>query len=111
MPIVARRYETLFILNSELVEEALTTAVAAYTDLLTEKGATDVVTNIRGKRRLAYELNNLKEGVYVQLNYNAETATKAELERTLKLDEKVLRFLTVLDENEFVPVVTEPVEA
>ncbi len=111
MSIVARRYETLFILNSELVEEALTTAVAAYTDLLTGKGAEDVVTNIRGKRRLAYEIKNLKEGVYVQLNYNADTTTKAELERTLKLDEKVLRFLTVLDENEFVPEVKEPVEA
>jgi small subunit ribosomal protein S6 len=111
MSTVARRYETLFILHSELVEEALTTAVAAYTELLASKGAEDVVTNIRGKRRLAYEIKNLKEGVYVQLNYNADTATKAELERTLKIDEKVLRFLTVLDENEFVPEVKEPVEA
>ena len=110
MSIVARRYETLFILNSELVDEALTTAVAAYTDLLTNKGAENVVTNIRGKRRLAYEIKNLKEGVYVQLNYNADAVTKAELERALKLDEKVLRFLTVLDENEFIPEVKEPVE-
>ncbi|MGA7955086.1 MAG: 30S ribosomal protein S6 [Gloeobacterales cyanobacterium] len=110
MSIVARRYETLFILNAELVDEALTTAVAAYTDLLTNKGAEHVVTNIRGKRRLAYEIKNLKEGVYVQLNYDADAATKAELERALKLDEKVLRFLTVLDENEFIPEVKEPVE-
>ncbi|NET11250.1 MAG: 30S ribosomal protein S6, partial [Symploca sp. SIO2B6] len=58
-------------------------------------GAVDIETQHRGKRRLAYEIQRYREGVYIQMNYRSPgTAIKA-MERAMRLGEDVIRYLTI----------------
>lgn len=93
-------YETMYILRTDLGEEATDAAIARYQTLLTEQGAEDIETQHRGKRRLAYEIKRQREGVYIQMNYKAPGTAVAVLERSMRLSEDVLRYLTVKQEVE-----------
>lgn len=95
MPFV---YETMYILRPDLGDEATDQAIAKYQSLLQEQGATDIETQHRGKRRLAYEIDRQREGVYIQMNYQAPGAAIAVMERAMRLSDEVIRYLTVKQE-------------
>ncbi len=90
-----RAYETLLIVKPDVPEEDLATWIEAKKTQLVEQGATDMELNIRGKKRLAYEIGGCKEGVYVQYNYESEPSAVTVLEKALRLDETVLRYMTI----------------
>lgn len=50
-----------------------------------------------GKRRLAYEINKIRDGVYVLVNFTAAPEVVAELERILKISDEVIRYLITKD--------------
>ena len=102
-------YEMMYILRPDLGEEQVDQAIAKYQNILTEQGAEDIEIQHRGKRRLAYEIQRLREGVYIQMNYKAPGSHVAPLERAMRLSEDVIRYLTLKQE---VPAVEtpEPVE-
>ena len=52
-----------------------------------------------GKRRLAYEIEDYKEGQYILMNFEGEGRTSQEIERVMKISEDVIRFLTVRKED------------
>lgn len=91
-------YETMYILRSDLGEEQLEQAIAKYQNLIQEQGAENIEIQHRGKRRLAYEINRQREGVYVQMNYQAPGKVIAPLERAMRLSEDVIRYLTIKQE-------------
>ena len=92
-------YETMYILRPDLNEEAVDEAIGQYQDILKENGADILETQHRGKRRLAYEINRFREGIYIQMNYQAPGAAIAPMERAMRLSEAVIRYLTlVVDE-------------
>ena len=94
-------YETMYILRPELGDEQIEQAIAKYENFLKEQGATDLQIQMRGKRRLAYEINRQREGVYVQMNYEAPGTAIAPMERAMRLSEEVIRYLTIkLEEPE-----------
>lgn len=92
-------YETMYILRPDLGEEATDQAIAKYQTLLRDQGAEILETQHRGKRRLAYEINRQREGVYVQMNYRAPGNAIAPMERAMRLSEEVVRYLTVRQEE------------
>ncbi|MGD1896928.1 MAG: 30S ribosomal protein S6 [Phormidesmis sp.] len=92
-------YETMYILRPDLGDEAVDQAISTYQDMLTEAGATDLETQHRGKRRLAYEINRHREGIYIQMNYAAPGTAIAPMERAMRLNEEVIRYLTILFEE------------
>ncbi len=102
-------YEMMYILRPDLGEEQVDQAIAKYQNLLSEQGAEDIEIQHRGKRRLAYEIQRQREGVYIQMNYKAPGSHVAPLERAMRLSEDVIRYLTLKQE---VPAVEtpEPVE-
>ncbi len=102
-------YEMMYILRSDLGEEQVDQAIAKYQNILTEQGAEEIEIQHRGKRRLAYEIQRQREGVYIQMNYKAPGSHVAPLERAMRLSEDVIRYLTLKQE---VPAVEtpEPVE-
>ena len=102
-------YEMMYILRPDLGEEQVDQAIAKYQNLLSEQGAQDIEIQHRGKRRLAYEIQRQREGVYIQMNYKAPGSHVAPLERAMRLSEDVIRYLTLKQE---VPAVEtpEPVE-
>lgn len=91
-------YETMYILRSDLGEEQIEQAIAKYQSLIQEQGAENIEIQHRGKRRLAYEINRQREGVYVQMNYQAPGKVVAPLERAMRLSEEVIRYLTIKQE-------------
>jgi len=96
-------YETMYILRPNLGEEDTEQIVETYRTILTENGAEDLDIQHRGKRRLAYEIDRNREGIYIQMNYRAPGAAIAVMQRAMRLSESVLRFLTIKQE----PIVPE----
>lgn len=91
-------YETMYILRPDLNEEQVEQEIAKYKDLLQEQGAYDIEIQHRGKRRLAYEIANHREGTYIQMNYQGPPTQIAILERAMRLSEEVIRYLTIKQE-------------
>ncbi len=88
-------YETMYILRPDLSEEVVDQTISRYQDMLTESGAEELETQHRGKRRLAYEINRFREGIYIQMNYAAPGTSIAPMERAMRLSEDVIRYLTI----------------
>ena len=94
---MTQKYETMYILRPDLGEEIVDQTIVRFQTLLTDQGAGEIETQHRGKRRLAYEINKHKEGIYIQMNYSAPAAAISELEKNFRLSEEIIRFLTVRD--------------
>lgn len=88
-------YETMYILRPDISDETVDQAISQYQDMLTESGADMMETQHRGKRRLAYEINRYREGIYIQMNYQAPGSAIAPMERAMRLSEDVIRYLTI----------------
>jgi small subunit ribosomal protein S6 len=89
-----RAYEILVIIDPRPTDEEVAAVFVQLGDLI--KGLGAEVTNVEnwGKRRLAYDIRKQREGTYGVLTVNAEPAMIKEFERQLRLNEKVLRFLS-----------------
>lgn len=101
-------YETMYILRPDIGEEAVDQAIEKYQSILTDNGAEIVETQHRGKRRLAYEIDRQREGIYVQMNFRADGSQIAPMERAMRLSTEVVRYLTVKQDE---PKAAEAVEA
>jgi len=96
-----RHYETLFIINPELTEEDTAAVVEKFSGILTDRGANMVKIDLWGRRRMAFLVKKFNKGFYVLFDYGADPAAVAEMERIFKIDEQILRFLTVKKADEF----------
>ncbi|MEB3252535.1 MAG: 30S ribosomal protein S6 [Cyanobacteriota bacterium] len=94
----AYMYETMYILRPDLNDEIVDGLIAKYQALLQEQGASILETQHRGKRRLAYDIDRHREGIYIQMNYSGSGGAVAPLERAMRLSDEVIRFLTVKQE-------------
>lgn len=90
-----RQYESMYILKSDLEAEQTSELVNKYQSLVTEHSGEITELDEMGKRRLAYEINHHNDGYYVLMKYSADTDFTPELERQMRIDDNVLRFLTV----------------
>lgn len=91
-------YETMYILRPDLGEEQVSQVVSKYQTFLQEQGADQIEIQNRGKRRLAYEIARQREGIYIQMNYQGPGTAIAPLERSMRLSEEVIRYLTIKQE-------------
>jgi small subunit ribosomal protein S6 len=91
-------YETMYILRPDITEEVVDAEIAKYQGILQEQGTNILETQHRGKRRLAYEIQNHREGIYIQMNYQGPGHVVALMERAMRLSDFVLRYLTVKQE-------------
>ena len=88
-------YESVIIFSPQLDEEALDNAINWVQDVI--KNGEGEVTKVDrwGKRRLAYEINDLTEGYYLLVEMEAPSATAQELDRVLRISDDVLRHLII----------------
>ena len=91
-------YETLFIIDASLSEEAIKGLVDKFTALIAEHGKVSEV-NEWGKRRLAYPINDKEEGYYVLVNFESEGNLPAELERIFGITEGIMRSIVIRHED------------
>ena len=94
METAVNKYETVFVLNATLTEEATAALVNKFSDLIASDTAAPEVNEI-GKRKLAYEIDDMNEGYYVQMNFSAKPSFVAELERIFGITEGVMRSIVV----------------
>ena len=88
-------YETLFVVKPTLTDEEIAAQVAKVKATLENEGAELLATDDMGMRKLAYPVAKNERGYYTVLFYKAEGTIITELERTLKINEEVIKFLTV----------------
>ena len=88
-------YETICIVKPDLNEDNIAKIIETYQLMLVEKGAQNIVTQNRGRRHLKYTMKKFKDGIYIQMNYEANGEVISLLEKNMTIDEQVLRFMTV----------------
>lgn len=103
-----RNYESLYIVHPEVVGDELTTVVDKFQKILGDIGAEIVKLDNWGTRKLAYPIKKVERGSYIQVLFSAEPEVVAEYERRLRLDEQILRFLTVRLDRDFTADAVEP---
>ena len=92
------KYELAVVLNVKLEDEERAAAIEKITNYITRFGGT--VTNIDewGKKRLAYEIQKVKEGFYYFIQFDGDSTTPNELESRVRIMEPVIRYLCVRQE-------------
>ncbi|MEM8827956.1 MAG: 30S ribosomal protein S6 [Cyanobacteria bacterium P01_G01_bin.19] len=92
---MSNSYEMMYILRPDLSEDQVGESVAKYQNFLADGGAENLEVQIKGKRRLAYPVGKYLDGIYVQVNYEADGSQIAPLERMMRLSEDAIRYLTI----------------
>jgi len=92
-------YETMYILRPDIAEDEVTNHIDKYNKLLEEFGGTILDSQMRGKRRLAYQIAKHREGIYVQLSHQGNGQHIFKIEKAMRLSEDVIRYMTVKQEG------------
>ena len=92
-------YETMYILRPDIAEDEVINHINKYNKLLEEFGGTILDSQMRGKRRLAYQIAKHREGVYVQLSHQGDGQHISKIEKAMRLSEDVIRYMTVKQEG------------
>ncbi len=89
-----KSYEVMYIVKP-VEDEQFEAIVGKFENLIVNNGGTVEKTDRWGKKRLAYEIQDLNEGLYVLMTFSAEPAAVKELDRVLKITDEVLRHMIV----------------
>jgi len=92
-------YETMYILRPDIPEDEVDTHLAKYSEILVNAGGEVLDNQMRGKRRLAYSIAKHKEGIYVQLSHKGNGKHIEIFEKSMRLSEDIIRYLTVKQEG------------
>lgn len=90
-----RTYEALFIVRPDVPDENIQTMAKTVEKMITDSGGAIVRSEIWGKRRLAYEVQKLNEGIYILIRFEAPATFISKLENHFRLTEEIIRYLTV----------------
>ncbi len=89
----------MYIINPTLEEEAVNGVVEKFKTLVETNGGEISKLDRWGKRRLAYEIDDLKEGHYVLCYFNGNPAVAHELDRVMKITDEVIRHMIIRNEQ------------
>lgn len=94
------QYELALVVNAKVEDDVKNAVVEAAKELITRFGGN--ITNVEdaGKKRLAYEIQKMKEGYYFFIQFDADATVPAEIESRLRIMENVLRFLCIRRDEE-----------
>jgi len=90
-----RIYEVVYIINPEAGDDEVMRLNEAVQKIITSQGGSITKTEIMGRRQLAYEINHKKDGTYVLLEVEGSGAEIAELERRMRVNDQILRYMTI----------------
>ncbi|MBB5324114.1 small subunit ribosomal protein S6 [Anoxybacillus tepidamans] len=94
-----RKYEIMYIIRPNIDDEGRKAVVERFNSILTENGAE--ITNVKewGKRRLAYEIKDFRDGYYMIVNVTSEPKAVQEFDRLAKISEDIIRHIVVKEEE------------
>jgi len=90
-----RHYETTYILRPNLGEDQFTEIIERTNAIITDDGGSVIEVDRWGIKKLAYEIKKETQGFYVYLSYAAHGTTVNEIERIFRIDDRLLRYLTI----------------
>ena len=90
-----RTYELMFIVDPDAGDEDVVKLSEGVQKIITGQGGSITKTEMMGKRQLAYEINHKKDGTYVLLEVEGSGAEIAEVERRMRVNDQILRYMTV----------------
>ncbi len=93
-----RKYETVVIFDGSLPDETVTKEQADIEEFLKKESDYDK-TDVWGKKSLAYEVKKKKTGFYTFFVYDGESDVPEKLEKLFKLNQRIIRHMTVLYEE------------
>ncbi|MDX9820818.1 MAG: 30S ribosomal protein S6 [Syntrophales bacterium] len=98
-----RRYETIYIMPADLADADISDAVEKFAKIAA--GTKGVIVKLEkwGKKRLAYKIKKQGRGFYVFMDFAGVSETVRELERNLKIDDRVLKYMTVVTAQDVDP--------
>ncbi len=88
------KYESVIIVNPNTDEAGLKALEEKFTGLINENGKVESVENM-GKKRLAYDIQKCKEGIYLLFNFEAKPDSIKELERVYRITDEIMKFIVV----------------
>ena len=94
-----RTYEIMLAINPQLEDEGLNSLIDKVKKIITDAKGKIIKTDKWGKRKLAYEIKDFTEAIYVVLKFNLKESDIIELERVLKFEERIVRYLLTLQEE------------
>ena len=93
-------YESIFIINPNLTDEETAGIIKKMQDVVTKQGGEMTKFEDWGKKKLAYEIKKQKRGHYAFFQFKSAPGVVSELERTYKMTDSVIKFLTIKLEKE-----------
>ena len=90
-----RTYEVIFIVDPAAAEEEVMKLSEGVQKIITGQGGSITKTEMMGKRQLAYEINHKRDGTYVLLEVEGSGKEIAEVERRMRVNDQILRYMTV----------------
>ncbi|MEJ2093413.1 MAG: 30S ribosomal protein S6 [Syntrophobacterales bacterium] len=90
-----RRYETVWVVNGDLPDEEIKATIDKFTKIITGQGGTLVSVEEWGRRKLAYKIEGTLRGYYIIADFAGLPAAVKELERNYRIDDRVIRYLTM----------------
>lgn len=97
-----RRYETIIILRQSAGEDDITAILDKTKDIIEGRDGSIVTIDKWGLKKLAYLIKKEQQGFYVYIEYAGLPEAVAEMERIYRIDDRVLKFMTVKTQDEFV---------
>ena len=96
------KYELALVVNAKIEDDARAAVVEKAKDYITRLGGT--ITNVDewGKKRLAYEIQKMREGFYYFIQFDANADVPAQLEENVRIMDNVLRFLCVRADEAYI---------
>lgn len=90
-----RRYESVWVVNGDLPDEDVKATIDKFTKIITNQGGMLVGVEEWGRRKLAYKIGNTLRGCYIMADFASMPAVVKELERNYRIDDRVIRYLTI----------------
>ncbi|MFC4558469.1 30S ribosomal protein S6 [Virgibacillus kekensis] len=95
-----RKYEIMYIIRPDIEEDAQTALIERFNNVLTENGAEIDKVDERGKKRLAYEINDYRDGYYVIINFSGDEKAVNEFDRLAKFSDDIIRHMAIREEDQ-----------
>ena len=89
-----RRYESIWVVNGDLPDEEVKSAIDKFSNIISSQGGTLVGLDEWGRRKLSYKIQGTIRGYYVLADFAGSSETVRELERNYRIDDRIIRFLT-----------------
>ena len=95
-----RKYEIMYIMRPDMEEEAQKGLIERFNTVLTDNGAEIEKVKEVGKKRLAYEIEDYRDGYYVLINFSGDENSVNEFDRLAKFSDDIIRHMAVREDDQ-----------